>query len=208
MLTLRVDSTLIPGVNVPITVDAVLSAVEPVLAQGKRIVTAVRINGVDEPAFRESGVLERVLHDADALDVDTTPAGEMAASALGDALRYLPELSQEARGLATTLRGASAQEAGPQLAPLADNLALLAALVHTADLWARQAGLAPTDWLGDDVAEIDRVAAVLTGAAESADWVAVADALEHDLTTALASWQVRLAEGRAQLHALQSAPVA
>lgn len=208
MLTLRVDSALIPSVNVPITVDAVLSAIEPVLAQGKRIVTAVRINGVDEPAFREPEVLQRGLQADDTLDVDTTPASEMAASALADAVRYLPELGQEARGLAATLRGADAPEVGRELAQLADNLALLAALVHTADLWARQAGLAGTDWLGDDVGEIDRVAADVTLAAQDGDWVAVADALEHDLTGALASWQARLVNGQAQLQALQSAPVA
>jgi hypothetical protein len=208
MLTLRVDSTLIPDVNVPITVDAVLSAIEPVLGQGKRIVTAVRINGVDEPAFREPDVLGRTLHGDDALDVDTTPAGEMAASALGDALRYLPDLTQEARSLAAAVRGADGAAASEQLAPLADNLALLAALVHTADLWARQAGLAPTDWLGDDVAESDRVVVELTLAAQDGDWVAAADVLDHDLTQALAAWQVRLAEGQVELQALQPAPVA
>jgi hypothetical protein len=68
--------------------------------------------------------------------------------------------------------------------------------------------LAGTDWLGDDVGEIDRVAADVTLAAQDGDWVAVADALEHDLTGALASWQARLVNGQAQLQALQSAPVA
>ena len=204
MLTLRVDSTLIPGVTVPITVDAVLSAIEPVLAQGKRIVTALRINGVDEPAFREAEVLARGLERADALDVDTTPAGEMAATALGDAIRYLPELVHEARNLAASMRGSDGAAAGEQLAPLADNLALLTALVHTADLWARQAGLAATDWMGDDVAEIDRVIVDITLAAQDGDWVAVADALDKDLTQVLASWQARLTVGHAQVQALRA----
>ena len=59
MLTVRVDSSLIPGVNAPIPLDALLSAVEPVLGASGRIVTALRINGVEEPAFREADVLAR-----------------------------------------------------------------------------------------------------------------------------------------------------
>jgi hypothetical protein len=62
--------------------------------------------------------------------------------------------------------------------------------------------------LGDDVAEIDRVVVELTLAAQDGDWVAAADVLDHDLTQALAAWQVRLAEGQVELQALQPAPVA
>jgi hypothetical protein len=189
-------------VNAPIAVDALLSAVEPVLIQSGRIVTALRINGVDEPAFREPDVLTRALNIDDDIEVDTTPVGVMASSALDDAIRYLPELSDQARALASGLRGAHVDHERQGIAGLADNLALLAALVHTADLWARQAGLAAGDWLGDDVAAVERVAGSLETAAAEADWGRAADALEFDLTAALGAWRARLTEGRLQVQAL------
>ena len=206
MPTLRVDSSLIPGVNAPITVDALLSAVEPVLGQSGRIVTALRINGVDEPAFREQDVLERSLVGVDEIDLDTTPVGLMALQALDDALRYLPVLAGEARQVASGLRGAQVAEPRMAIGELADNLALMAALVHTADLWARQVGLAGGDWLGEDVAAVERVAGSIEGAVSAEDWVTAADALEYDLSSALGAWQVRLAEGRRQVEALLAAP--
>jgi hypothetical protein len=208
MLRLRVDSSLIPGVIAPIAVDALLSAIEPVLAQSGRIVTAVRINGVGEPAFREPEILTRSLLAADEIDLDTTPVGALASGALEDAIRFLPELSDEARGVAANLRGTHAEDRRGGIAALADNLALLTALVHTADLWARQAGLAATDWLGDDVAAVERVAASLETAAAAGDWSRAADVLEHNLTTALGAWRERLTEGRAALQALVLVPTA
>lgn len=206
MPTLRVDSSLIPGVNAPITVDALLSAVEPVLGQSGRIVTALRINGVDEPAFRERDILERSLVGVDEIDLDTTPVGLMALQALDDALRFLPVLAGEARQVASGLRGAQVSEPRKAIGELADNLALMAALVHTADLWARQVGLAGADWLGEDVAAVERVAESIGSAVGAEDWVTAADALEYDLSSALEAWQARLAEGRGQVQALLAAP--
>jgi len=208
MPTLRVDSSLIPAVNAPITIDALLFAVEPVLGQSGRIVTALRINGVDEPAFREPDILARRLVDVDEIDVDTTPVAVMATSALGDALRFLPDLGGEARAVARYLRSPHAIDHRQSIAGLADNLALLAALVHTADMWARQAGLAGGDWLGDDVAAVERVAAALETASGAEDWVSAADVLEYDLTVALEGWQARLAAGRVDMQAFLPAPTA
>ncbi len=208
MATLRVDSSLIPGVNAPITLDALLSAVEPVLGQSGRIVTALRINGVDEPAFRQADVLARSLLAIDEVDLDTTAVAVMASYALDDALHYLPELSTQALEVAIALRSPHASTQQATVVGLADNLALLAALVHTADMWARQAGLAVTGWLGEDVAAVERAAASLETAIAADDWVTAADALEYDLTTALGAWQVNLASGRTALRALLPVPTA
>lgn len=208
MLTLRVDSSLIPGVNAPITVDALLFAIEPVLGQTGRIVTAVRINGVDEPAFREPDILVRALREEDEVDVETTPVGRMAVQALDGALRYLPDISASAQAMARELRSPQAQpgDIRPAIGNLADNLALVAALVHTADLWARQAGLAATDWLGEDVAAVEQAAGRLEQAASAEDWPAAATTLEHDVPVVLQAWHERLSAGRAEVEALGAVP--
>lgn len=208
MLTLHVDSSLIPGVNAPITVDALLSAVESVLGQAGRIVTALRINGVDEPAFRERHVLALALREEDSVALDTTPLARLACQALEDALHYLPEISGSAKVMAAHLRGSAPDAVRPALGNLADNLALLTALVHTADLWGRQAGLAATDWLGDDVAAVEQAAGQLGSAAAVEDWHAAARVLEHDLPVALDGWCRRLATGHEDVLALQALPTA
>ena len=202
MLTLRVDSSLIPGVNAPITVDALLSAIEPVLGDSGRIVTALRIDGVEEPAFREASVLARELSGEARVDVDTTPVAVMARLALDDALRFLPDLAKGSRAVAADLRGPRLDEGRQAIGGLADNLALLVALVQTADIWARQAGLAPTDWLGEDVGAVERVAGLLESAAGAGDWTAAATALDTDLPHALDAWSLRLTAGRADVEAL------
>lgn len=208
MLTVRVDSSLIPGVNAPITVDALLSAAEPVLGQSGRIVTAVRINGVDEPAFREPHVSARTLGEADNVDVETRPVGALAEQALDDAVRYLPQIAASARAMAVDLRGPRPADVRPALGNLADNIALLAGLVHTADLWARQAGLAATDWLGDDVAAVEQAAGRLETAAAAEDWSAAAAVLDADLPGALDGWCNRLTAGRDALLAMLAVPTA
>lgn len=132
----------------------------------------------------------------------------MASQALEDAVRYLPELAGEACAVADGLRGARAAEHRAALGGLAENLALLTTLVQAADVWARQAGLGPTDWLDDDVAAVHRVAEALEATAGAEDWVAVADALEYDLTAALGAWQARLSAGRVRIAPLAHAPEA
>lgn len=206
MPTLHVDSSLIPGVHAPITVDALLSAIEPVLGGEGRIVTAVRINGVGEPAFRDAAVLTRTLGEEDTLDIETTSAGDLARQALDEAAGAIPLLTGDITALAQALRLPTAPEHRAAIGGLAENLALLTTLVQTADVWARQAGVATTDWLGEDVAAVDEAAQALGEATLSEDWVSAADVLEYDLNTALDAWRQRLAAARE--HTLASLTVA
>jgi hypothetical protein len=129
----------------------------------------------------------------------------MASRALDDAVRFLPELAGEACGVADGLRGARADEHREAIGGLAENLALLTTLVQAADAWARQAGLPATDWLAEDVAAVHRVAETLGTAADTEDWVAVADVLEYDLTAALGAWRATLTAGRARIDTLAGA---
>jgi hypothetical protein len=206
MLTLRVDCSLVPGVIAPITVDALLSAIEPVLGQSRRMVTALRINGVDEPAFRDAPVLARALTDDDQVDVETSAVATLAVEALEDALRYLPSLIDASRAAGADLREGRLDHGRPAIAGLAENLALLTALAHAAGLWAREAGLASTGWLGDGVDGVEQVVGLLQDAARRHDWTAAAAALEQDLPRALCAWHDRLAAGQAAVRELALEP--
>lgn len=197
MLTVRVDSVLIPDVFGPISFDAVLSAIEPVLAGEGRIVTGVRINGVEEPAFRDAITRTRTLADGDQMDLVTATAAALSAGALADAVHFLPDLTGTARAMARHLRDDDITEIHAGLGSLAEGLAMLTALILRADDWARESGLARTGWLGEDVSAVETAVERLGEAAATGAWHAVADVLDRDLAEALDAWRTRLAAGLA-----------
>jgi len=197
MLTVRVDSVLIPDVFGPIPFDAVLSALEPVLAGEGRIVTGVRINGVEEPAFREADTRARTLADGDEMEMVTATAAALSAGALADAVHFLPEVIGAARTMAWQLRDDDISDVHAGLGSLAESLAMLTALIQCADNRARDGGLARTGWLGEDVSAVETAIEQLGAAAAAGAWQAVADVLELDLAEALEAWRTRLAAGLA-----------
>lgn len=171
-----------------------LGAVEPRLATESRIVTAVRVNGVEEPAFRDPTVLERTLHEEDAVDMDSSTAGELAVSALTDAIGLMPSLCEAAGQLAPHLRTSTAPAAASDLGPLAEGLTLLVALVQAADGWASAGAIEHAPWLGEDLVTIAGVIDALEAAQRAEDWIAVADGLEFELVPAVQAWRAVLTD--------------
>lgn len=192
MLQVRVDGEPCAGVVTAGSFDDVLEMVEPALARRSRIVTAIRVNGVEEPAFREPLVRGRTLRAGDHVEVETASAEELATSALGDAVRLMPALCAATAQLSEQLRTSLALDAARELGPLAEGLTLLVTLVQAADAWADAAALARSDWLGSDVSAVARSIDALDEPQRAHDWVAVADVLAYDLAPALDAWRVHL----------------
>ena len=192
MLQVRVDGEPCAG---PVPVGSfgdVLGIVEPAAAGRSRIVTAIRVNGVDEPAFRESAVRERVLQAGDHVEVETASADDLTTSALADAVRLTPALCAAVTQLAGQLRTAQPLDAARELGPLAEGLTLLVTLVQAADAWADAAAVVHDDWLGPHVAAVARSIDALDAPQRAHDWVSVADVLAYDLAPALDGWRVQL----------------
>lgn len=184
------------------TFDDVLGVVEPALVARSRIVTAVRFNGVEEPAFRESEVRRRTIAADEHIEFGSSRPVDIAVAALHDAGRLIPAMSAAAAQLALQLRSDGAANSAAGLGPLAEGLALLLALVQTAEDWANGAGVPHAPWLAVEVETISEAIDAMQAAQRIEDWGTVADALRSDLCPALEAWRTHLA---AECHALATA---
>jgi hypothetical protein len=190
---IRVDGEVFESPNPPKTFDDVLLQVEPTVLARARVVTAVRFNGVDEPAFRDPEVRTRALTGGTTIALDTGTPLDIARAALGDAGRLIPSMTGAAAQLALQLRTAEAPRLAAELGPLAEGLTLLVALVQTAEDWARAAGVPHAPWLGAEMYGISEAIDAIQAAQGAADWLSVADTLHYDLCPALEAWREHLA---------------
>lgn len=194
---IQLDGEPFAGVTAPGPFSQILGRVEPDVARRSRVVTAIRINGVDEPAFREATVGTRMLAADDTLEIDTTPTRQLASDALDDAVRLMPALCEAASATAGHLRGDAPLQAAGDLAPLAEGLTLLVTLVQAADAWADASQVPHESWLGADVSAVGRGIDALESAQRRQDWHETASVLETSLIPALETWRVRLADAAA-----------
>lgn len=208
MLTLHVDTALMAGVETPITVDTLLSLVEPTLARERRRVTTLRINGVEEPAFREADVLTRELRATDHVAIESAPAAALAQSALRDAAHWLAEVGATTGAVAAACERGATEEARQGIAAFAENLSLLALLVQMADGCAREAGIDSSPWLGGEVTALDRQIQTIQIHAAAGDWSAAGAAMATELPRVLDAWRARILTGLETLQSALASPVA
>lgn len=174
----------------PKTWGGLLGALDARLAGERRVVTAVRFDGVDQPSFREAPVLATPLAAIAQVDIDAEDAVQLLRAAIDAAVDSLPELVSGVRVTAAALR-AGAPDAQTQLGAL---VVALQSLMHltAAALTAAQMALG-ADAASDAAltAGCDRIATALqTLAALQAggQWPAVAEALDVHLAPAVAGW--------------------
>ena len=155
------------------------------------LVTEVRLDGVDWPAFREPGAAGQALTDAAVIDVDADRPHDLLASTLDQAVVAARGLGEAAGQIGTTLRGTAIARANRDLAEFA---ATLRTLVSIATTVASALGIALDDvavegrtgnrLVGDLVTHADAVIV----AQEQEDWITVADIVEYDIAPALEQW--------------------
>lgn len=174
----------------PKTWEGLLEALDTRLAAERRVVTAVRFDGVDQPSFREPALGATSLDTVARVDIDAEDAVDLLRAAVDAAADSLPELVTGVRLTAAAVR-AGAPDASTQLGALVVALQSLMQLTAAA-LTAAQMSLgadassdaALTDGCGRIAAALERLAALQ--AAER--WPALADALDTHLAPAVAGW--------------------
>jgi hypothetical protein len=172
----------------PATWGLLLTDLDHQLAALARIVTDVRFDGIDEPAFREPDTLQRPLDDLSAVEIwSGTPSGLMDRC-LEEALAAVAPLSLAALDVGERYRGHDLESANRGLFELADGLSSLIGIVGAAGMASR----VDLDHLqcGDDVAaavvgEVGRQLEQLVAAQEAGDWITVADLLQYDVAVSL-----------------------
>lgn len=187
------------------TWGGVLDDVDKRLAEAGRIVTDVRFDGLDEPAFREPGTLARPLSDLVMLEVlSGTPSGLMDRC-LEEAIAAISPLCAAAMAAGEGFRAHRIRPANKELSELADGLGSLIGIVGAAGL-AFQVDLRHLR-CGDQVAaslvsELGLFLEALVTAQENGDWISAADILQLDVEPCLkrlAPMLESLREGQ-QLH--------
>jgi hypothetical protein len=172
----------------PLTWGSVLGVIDEQLGQSGRIVTDVRFDGIDEPAFREPETIARPLQALATLEIFSgTPAGLMDRC-LDEAIAAIPPLCEGAARVGEHFRGHDLTPANEGLAQLADGLTSLMGIVGAAGL-AFHVDLCDVP-CGDQVAAtvVNELTAYLDGlvsAQESGDWITVADVLQFDVEPSL-----------------------
>jgi hypothetical protein len=177
----------------PETWGDLLERLDRTLGAERRVVTAVRFDGVDAPSFRGPAQTGRRLDAVARVEVEADTAGGLLAGALAAASDSLGELQAAARQTAAAYR--EGDPAAPsRLAAVVGAVQSLVALTRASAHAARFV----RGWDGDaDVAaasaSMERALGVLISRHGDDDVAGLAATLESDLPAALAGWKDVLA---------------
>jgi hypothetical protein len=166
-----------------------LASVDQGCAVQGQLVTAARIDGVDEPSFRDPEYAGRPLADLAVVEVEVSTPADLVTESLREALDGLNSLRQFTVVTSQRFRGEDIPFANQGMAELTIGLRTLVGLMEALSA-AIGVRLEALEWKGVPLAslldEIGKPLEDLAGAQASEDWVTVADILEFDLEPALA----------------------
>jgi hypothetical protein len=152
------------------------------------LVTAVRLDGVDEPSFRERGLSDRTLAAVGVIEIDVATPASLVAESLDEALSGVAGLRTHALDVARRFRDSQLAFANTGLAELTQGLGTLVTLV---DAVSGAMGIAIDRVTLDGRAafsvidDLGQPLVALTEAQTQRDWVTMADILEFDLEPAI-----------------------
>ncbi len=155
------------------------------------VVTEARLNGVDQPTFREPAVTQMPLGDVELIEIESARPSALAARSLGEAVVALETLQAASGQIANDFRGHDLNAANRGLVELANGLRMLAALVGAVSLGLRMEMPSPQgeQSVNSTIAELGAHVEALITAQRNQDWVAVADILQYDVEPALRKWR-------------------
>jgi hypothetical protein len=168
-----------------------LDAIDRHLAGRSHIVTDVRFDGVDEPAFRDPQVVELPLHDVATVEVVSGTPDSLLARCLAEAADSIEPLCQAAGSVGDEFRGFDIARANAGLVELADGMSTLVAIAGAAELASKGtpgSSAEPGHVVGPLAGELTGFIDALLEAQQAQDWITVADILQYDVEPALRRW--------------------
>lgn len=191
MLTLTLDGGPLPVEGGPETLADLLAAADAQCAARGRIVTALRLDGADEPAFREPQVVVRRLSTLGSVEIESGTPAELALSCLSEAGLALHSLADAARDVAGRLRAGDVRGGNRDLVAITQGMATVLTITGAAslglgiDLGGRETTLGTLSSIAQRAAtDLDAIIA----AQLAADWNAVARKVDDDLVPDLRAW--------------------
>ena len=172
-----------------------LEALDSRLTANGHIVTAVRFDGIDEPAFRDPAVVGRSLKEVAVVQVEAGTANDLVTRCVGEVLGALTSLRTDTIRVGEAFRRYDIAVANPALSNLATGLRTLLAIVQAIGLGLRldlgemaPSGNSPTEMVSELTGYIESIIA----AQGAEDWLGVADVMEYDLEPSLQRWSAML----------------
>ena len=193
MTDCRVNDTPTTGDLRPETWGDLLESLEPALERDRRVVTAVRFDGVDQPSFRDPVLRQQALAGVARVEVEAPPAAVLLDETLTAARESLAPLAAAARRTARACRLGDPRGGG-ELHALTQAVQSLVVLTNAAAAVAR---VCVSDRVTAPVSsevcqELERALVRLVAAQTAGDPERVGLGLE-DLAVALDRWHVVLA---------------
>jgi hypothetical protein len=200
-----------PAENAPKTWGNLLRAVDASCGARGQVVTAVRFDGVEQPAFRETALDSRDLDALATIEVEAVRPADLLLSTIDQAVRAVDTLQRAAERIGASFRGFDVSKANEELADLAGSLGSVVTIASTLSQ-AIQVNLAdlPCDG-GNASAMVDELLAhadALITAQEVGDWISVADIVEYDVAPCLRRWPAVFEALRQSVPGGPSAPAA
>jgi hypothetical protein len=191
MATLIVDGQVQPACGPAKTLGDLVAAADDRSNAAGRIVTALRLDGVDEPAFRERHVTARAVDDFRRIEIESGTPADLAAECLAEAGTALEALADAAETTALRFYAGSIETANRELGEITTGIATALAIVGAASLGLGMdlAQLATSEGtMGELTTETSAHLEALIDAQLQADWTATAGLLESSLAPALRRW--------------------
>lgn len=155
------------------------------------IVTDVRFDGLDEPAFREPDALGRQLAEMATVEVASGTAASLMERCLAEAAASIAPLCEAAVSVGEQFRGFDVGDANRGLSELAESLNSLMGIVGAASLALKvdlRQVMSEDRPVSQLTQELTTYLETTLEAQQSQDWITVADVLQYDLEPALKRW--------------------
>jgi hypothetical protein len=200
-----------PTANDAKTWGNLLRAVDASCAARGQVVTVVRFDGVEQPAFRDAVLDPYDLGALATIEIEAVRPTDLLLSTIDQAVRAVDTLQQAAERIGAGFRGFDISKANEELADLAGSLGSVVTIASTVSQ-AIQVNLAelPCDG-GNASAMVDELLAhadALITAQELGDWITVADIVEYDVAPCLRRWPAVFEALRESVPGATAAPAA
>ena len=134
MATLMIDGRAHSGEKPLKTVGDLVAAADDWLARSGRIVTVLRLDGVDEPAFREPQIVGQSASAYSEVQIESGTRADLALRCLHEAGDALKSLAEAADSVADLYRLGEIAEANRELAAITDGIGTALAITGAASL--------------------------------------------------------------------------
>jgi hypothetical protein len=178
--------------NLPDSWGKLLEQVDVTAAAGGEVVTAVRFDGIDQPAFRHALLGECPLDHVNSIEIETAARRELIEAALEHGSTSADVLTVAAREVGTMFRRGDLADAHQRLVQFAEGIRTLVVLIGVVEaalgVSAEELdanGRSISDEVTDLMAQLEDV----TAAQQAHDWLAIADILEYAFPPMLDYWR-------------------